>query len=60
MPETEAIRQFFRDVADHVAGIRRLPDPQGAAELLRSIANSEPAEDGGWRRPQDKRDLGYG
>lgn len=60
MPETQAIRQFFLDVADHVEGKRPLPDPKGAAGLLRAIANSEPAEDGGWKQPQDKRDLGYG
>jgi hypothetical protein len=52
MAETEVVRQFFRDVADHVENIKLLPDPKAAAQLLRMIANSEPATDGGWREPK--------
>jgi len=54
MSETAVIRQFFRDVADHVEGIKPLPDPKRAAEFLRSIADSEPAPDGGWKHPEKK------
>jgi len=52
LADTESIRQFFREVADHVEGIKPLPDPKTAAELLRAVANSEPAPDGGWRKPK--------
>jgi hypothetical protein len=54
MAETEVVRQFFLNVGDHVEGIKPLPDPKSAAELLRVIANSEPAPDGGWKEPKEK------
>jgi hypothetical protein len=56
MAETEVVRQFLCDVADHVEGIKPLPDPKSAAELLRMFANSEPAPDGGWKEPKGEKD----
>ena len=55
MPETEVVRQFFRDVADHIEGTRPLPDPETAVEILRMIANSKKAKDGGWKQKQKKK-----
>lgn len=52
MPETQVVRQFFRDVADHVEGVKPLPDPKWAAGFLRQIADSEPDADGGWKAPR--------
>lgn len=53
MAETQAVRFFFRQVADHVDGVTLMePDhARAAADLLRKIANSKPAPDGGWQMP---------
>lgn len=53
MAETQAVRYFFRQVADHVDGTKSM-EPEhakAASDLLRSIAESKPAPDGGWRVP---------
>jgi hypothetical protein len=53
MAETQAVRFFFRQVADHVSGVKAM-EPEhamAAAELLRQIAESKPAPDGGWQVP---------
>jgi hypothetical protein len=53
MAETQAVRFFFRQVADHVSGVKAM-EPEhakAAAELLRQIADSKPAPDGGWQMP---------
>jgi hypothetical protein len=54
MAETQAVRFFFRQVADHVSGVKAM-EPEhakAAAELLRQIADSKPAPDGGWQVPK--------
>ena len=54
MAETQAVRFFFRQVADHVSGVKAM-EPEhasAAAELLRQIADSKPALDGGWQVPK--------
>jgi hypothetical protein len=63
MAETQAVRFFFRQVADHVSGVQ-LMEPEhakAAAELLRQIADSKPAPDGGWKvpTPPTKRRVTY-
>lgn len=57
MGDTNAIRQFFIDVADHMEGKREMcsRDTRIAAGLLRQIAMSKPAPDGGWMVPQTKK-----
>jgi hypothetical protein len=54
MAETQAVRFFFRQVADHVSGVKAM-EPEhakAAADLLRQIAESKPAPDGGWQVPK--------
>jgi hypothetical protein len=54
MAETQAVRFFFRQVADHVSGVKAM-EPEhakAAADLLRQIADSKPAPDGGWQVPK--------
>jgi hypothetical protein len=54
MAETQAVRFFFRQVADHVDGVQAM-EPEhakAAADLLRKIADSKPAPDGGWQVPK--------